>query len=385
MVYRRFWLEQIKNAWERRPLIWLAGVRRVGKTYLCQSLPDIEYFDCELPRVRLMMADPQSFLSGLHNRTVVLDEIHRLPNPSELLKIAADHFPGLKVLATGSSTLGASAKFRDTLVGRKAELWLTPMISADLEDFQNNDLNHRFLFGGLPPFFLAGEIPERDFQEWLDSYWAKDIQELFRLERRQGFLKFIELLLCQSGGIFEASSFARPCEVSRTTISNYLNVLEATFVVQVVRPFSSHRPTEIVSAPKVYAFDTGFICYFRGWRELRREDYGILWEHLVMNEIQARLQTRQIFYWRDKRGHEVDFILRKRPAEPMVIECKWSAGEFDPDNLRFFRKNYPLGENLVVAFDVDRPFTREYYGLKVKMLGLRDLVQLLRQEGGGIS
>ena len=385
MVYRRFWLEQIKNAWERRPLIWLAGVRRVGKTYLCQSLPDIEYFDCELPRVRLMMADPQSFLSGLNNRTVVLDEIHRLPNPSELLKIATDHFPGLKVLATGSSTLGASAKFRDTLVGRKAELWLTPMIFADLEDFQNNDLNHRFLFGGLPPFFLAGKIPERDFQEWLDSYWAKDIQELFRLERRQGFLKFIELLLCQSGGIFEASSFARPCEVSRTTISNYLNVLEATFLVQVVRPFSSHRPTEIVSAPKVYAFDTGFICYFRGWRDLRREDYGILWEHLVLNEIQARLQTRQIFYWRDKRGHEVDFILRKRPAEPMVIECKWSAGEFDPGNLRFFRKNYPLGENLVVAFDVDRPFTRDYKGLKVKMLGLRDLVQILHQEGGEIS
>ncbi|MCL4502361.1 MAG: ATP-binding protein [Deltaproteobacteria bacterium] len=358
----------------------------MGKTYLCQSLPDIEYFDCELPRVRQMMEDPQSFLSGLHNRTVVLDEIHRLPNPSELLKIAADQFSGLKVIATGSSTLGASAKFRDTLAGRKAELWLTPIIFADLEDFQNNDLSHRFLFGGLPPFFLAGEIPERDFQEWLDSYWAKDIQELFQLERRHAFLKFVELLLCQSGGIFEASSFARPCEVSRTTISNYLNVLEATFLVHVVRPFSSHRPTEIVSAPKVYAFDTGFICYFRGWHELRREDYGILWEHLVLNEIQAQLQTRRIFYWRDKRGHEIDFVLRKRLAEPMAIECKWSAAEFDPDNLRFFRKNYPQGQNLVVAFDVDRPFTREYKGLKVKIVGLQDLMQiLLSKEGERIS
>jgi len=218
MVNRRFWLEHINRAWERRPLVWLAGVRRVGKTYLCQTLPDIEYFDCELPRVRRMLEDPQSFLAGLGKRTVVLDEIHRLMNPSELLKIAADHFPDLKVLATGSSTLGASAKFRDTLSGRKAELWLTPMIFADLEDFQNTDLDHRMLFGGLPPFFLAPEIPERDFQEWLDSYWAKDIQELFRLERRQAFLRFIELLLLRSGGIFEASSFARPCEVSRTTI-----------------------------------------------------------------------------------------------------------------------------------------------------------------------
>jgi hypothetical protein len=377
MVNRRFWLEQLNSAWERRPVVWLAGVRRAGKTYLSQSLPDIEYFDCELPRVRRMLEDPQSFLAGLGSRIVVLDEIHRLSNPSELLKIAADHFPALKVLATGSSTLGASAKFRDTLAGRKAELWLTPMIFADLEDFQNTDLGHRFLFGGLPPFFLAPEIPERDFQEWLDSYWAKDIQELFRLERRHAFLKFVELLLLQSGGIFEASSFARPCEVSRTTISNYLNVLEATFLVHVVRPFSSHRPTEIVSAPKVYAFDTGFICYFRGWQQLRREDYGLLWEHMVLNEMQAHLQTRRIFYWRDKRGHEIDFIIRKRPDEPMAIECKWSAGDFDPGNLGIFRKHYPRGENLVVARDVDRPYTREYKGLKVNMVGIKDLVGLL--------
>ena len=332
------------------------------------------------------MEDPQSFLSGLGSRTIVLDEIHRLYNPSELLKIAADHFPGLKVLATGSSMLTASAKFRDTLAGRKAEVWLTPMILADLEDFQNTDLGHRLLFGGLPPFFLAGELPERDFQEWLDSYWAKDIQELFRLERRHSFLKFVELLLSQSGGIFEATSFARPCEVSRTTISNYLSVLEATFLVHVVRPFSSHRPTEIVSAPKVYAFDTGFICYFRGWQELRREDYGILWEHLVLNEIQAQLQTRQIFYWRDKRGHEVDFILRKRPDEPTAIECKWSAKDFDPVNLRSFRKHYPQGENLVVARDVDRPYKREYEGLRVKMLGAKELVSLLlSREGKRVS
>jgi predicted AAA+ superfamily ATPase len=132
VVYRRFWLEQIKSAWERRLVVWLAGVRRVGKTYLSRSLPDIEYFDCELPRIRRMLEDPQSFLAGLDNRTVVLDEIHRLPNPSELLKIAADHFPAMKVLVTGSSALGASAKFRDTLAGRKAELRLTPMIFADL-------------------------------------------------------------------------------------------------------------------------------------------------------------------------------------------------------------------------------------------------------------
>ena len=377
MVQRRFWLNKIREALQQRSVLWLSGVRRVGKTVLCQSLPNIDYFDCELPRVRRAMEDPQSFLDDLHGRTIVLDEIHRLANPSEILKIAADHYPNTKIVATGSSTLGASAKFRDTLAGRKQELWLTPMISVDLADFQQTDLHHRFLRGGLPPFFLAEESPDRYFQEWMEAYWAKDIQELFRLERRYSFLKFVELLLAQSGGIFEATSFARPCEVSRATISNYLSVLEATFVVHVVRPFSSHRPTEIVSAPKVYGFDTGFICYYRGWDKLRSEDAGTLWEHFVLNEILAQTQSRGISYWRDKRGHEVDFILARRRSEPLAIECKWSASDFDATNIKSFRRQYPRGDNFVVAADVKRPFTRHYADVRVRFVGLKDLVDTL--------
>jgi predicted AAA+ superfamily ATPase len=287
MVPRQFWLSQIEAAWQRRSVLWFSGVRRVGKTCLCQSLPEIKYFDCELPRVRRMMDDPQGFLEDRGADRIVLDEIHRLEDPSAILKIAADHYPHIRILATGSSTLGASTKFRDTLAGRKTELWLTPLISADLKDFGRAEIRHRFLHGGLPPFFLAETLPERDFQEWMDAYWAKDIQELFRLERRHSFQRFAELLMAQSGGIFEATRFARPCEISRTTIAKYLSVLEATFVAHVVRPFSSHRSTEIVSAPKVYGFDTGFVCYQRGWSELRQEDMGLLCEHFVLNEMMA--------------------------------------------------------------------------------------------------
>lgn len=377
MIKRLFWLKKIEQAWKERSVIWLSGVRRAGKTVLCQSLPGAEYFDCELPRVRRMMEDPESFLDDLKGKTIVLDEIHRLGNPSELLKIAADHYPDIKVLATGSSTLGASSKFRDTLAGRKAELWLTPMSLDDLEDFERTDIRHRFLHGGLPPFFLARSLPEKEFQEWMDAYWAKDIQELFRLERRHSFLKFTELLMAQSGGIFEANKFARPCEVSRGTISNYLAVLEATYVAHVIRPFSTHRPTEIVSAPKVYAFDTGFYCFYRGWHELRQDDYGPLWEQVVLNELHAHLQLRTINYWRDKRGHEVDFVLAERRREAIAIECKWSASEFDIKGLAAFRRQYPKGENFVVAWDVSRPHTRAYDELKIRFVNARDLLKEL--------
>lgn len=330
-----------------------------------------------------MMSDPQSFLEDIKGRRIVLGEIHRLENPSELLKIAADHFQDTKIIATGSSTLGASSKFKDTLAGRKSELWLPPMIMADLMDFKRTDLKHRFLYGGLPPFFMSKEIPERDFQEWMDAYWAKDIQELFRLEKRHSFLKYTELLMSQSGGIFEASRFARPCEVSRTTISNYLSVLEATFVVHVIRPFSTHRPTEIISAPKVYAFDTGFMCYYRGWHELRLEDLGELWEHFVLNEVQADLQTRNISYWRDKRGHEVDFILNNRKGQPTAIECKWSASEFEAVNLKAFRRVYPEGTNFVVANDVTKGYSKSYDDLYIKFVNLRELIEKISQKSYG--
>ena len=96
--------------------------------------------------------------------------------------------------------------------------------------------------------------------------------------------------MAQSRGIFDATRFARPCEVSRPTITNYLRVLEATFVAHVIRFFSTRRPTEIVAAPKVYGFDTGFVCYYRGWQGQRDDDLGVLWEHFVLNKIMARRQ-----------------------------------------------------------------------------------------------
>jgi hypothetical protein len=209
----------------------------------------------------------------------------------------------------------------------------------------------------------------------MDAYWAKDIQELFRLERRSSFQRFAELLMARSGGIFEATKFAAPCEVSRTTISNYLKVLESTFVMHVVRPFSQHRPTEIVAAPKVYGFDTGFVCCHRGWHPLRPEDLGGLWEHFVLNEIQASLQDRNIRYWRDKRGHEVDFVWTRRGAKPVAIECKWSADGLDSKNLQAFRRQYPEGENFVVAPDVKRTFSRRYGEISVKFAGLDTLTK----------
>ena len=379
MINRLFWKNAVEELFKEKSIIWLTGVRRVGKTFLCKSFDGIDYFDCELPRVRRMMEDPESFLENLRGRRIALDEIHRLSNPSEILKIAADHYPDIQIIATGSSTLSASVKFKDTLTDRKRELWLTPMTLSDEESFGNTDLKHRFLYGGLPPFFTHARYPERNFQDWMDAFWAKDIQELFRLERRYSFQKFFELIMAQSGGMFEANSFAPPCEASRTTISNYLKVLEATFTAHVIRPFSSKKQNEIISAPKVYGFDTGFVCYYRGWHELRNEDMGYLWEHFVLNELFAYRQTRDIGYWRDKQGHEIDFVINNRGRPLLAIECKWRDKDFDPANARVFLRHYDKAQVYVVSHNVSRPYSRRYGDFTIKFIDLRSFENICKR------
>jgi len=390
LIKRPFWENLIEESWKQKNVIWLKGVSRSGKTCLCKTLKEVEYFDCRIPRIRsLLEDDPEGFLDSQKGKRIALDDIHRLRNPSEILKLAADYYPTIRIIATGSSTLGASAKFSDTLTGRKREIWLTPLLLEELNNFCNEDIRHRFLFGGFPSFFCQKQLPEQEFSEWIDAYWAKDIQELFKVEKRYSFQKFAELLFVHSGGLFEATKFAAPSEVSRQTIMTYLGILEETFVVHVIRPYSSYRSNEIVMAPKIYGLDTGFICYAKGWRELRKEDTGLLWEQCVLNEIHGKLQTRAIRYWRSKKGHELDFVIPTRGDNSIsAIECKFSclSGNLGESmitsigkNIEAFRQNYPHGENFVVAYDIDRSFKRYYHDITLNFVSSKELVERLSQ------
>lgn len=369
MFPRPFWTRRIEALLARRNVLWVAGVRRVGKTVLCRSLAGARYFDCELPRVRRELEDPDLFLRRQGKSLVVLDEIHRLVHPSEILKIAADHFPAVQVVATGSSTLAARRKFRDTLAGRKNELWLLPATLADLRAFGREDLDARMLRGGLPPFLLGQGLDDGEFREWIEAFWAKDLQELFVVDKKAAFIKFMELLFRQSGGQFEATAFAGPCEVTRQTIQTYLQILETTLTAIVLRPFAGGSAVELRAQPKVFAFDTGFVCYLRDWDRIRKEDRGILLEHLVLNELLAHVPRDRVFYWRDKQKHEVDFVVRPaRGQKPVAIECKASSRAFDPAGLRAFRAHHPGGQNLVVCLDLAEPVVTRVGGLEVRFV-----------------
>lgn len=380
MVRRDYWIERVEALWGMRSIVWLTGVRRVGKTCLTRSLADVEYFDCDELSVRKALRDPMRFLKSVGGSRLVLDEVHRLDDPTGVLKNAADHFAGTRIVATGSSRISASRKFRDSLTGRKFELHLRPLILPDLAPFGDSDLTHRLASGGLPEHFLAPQ-PDAAFREWLDSFWAKDIQELFPVEQYGPFRRFVELVLADSGGTFEATRFASACELSRPTITRYLAILEATHVVTVVRPFTTRRASEIVSAPRVYGFDTGFVSHFRGWRELRPEDFGLLWEHFVLHELLTRLDLGGLHYWRDKRGHEVDFVLARPGRDPVAIECKWAQAHADTlRGVTAFRRAYPKGENYVVAADSTRALPAGGPRVEATVLSLDDLIARLSRD-----
>lgn len=378
MIPRPIWQRRLEEAWKHAPVAWLTGPRRVGKTVLSRSLPDTEFLNCDLPSVAEQLGDPESFFASLTRRVVVFDEVHQLADPSRLLKIGADAFPKLKILATGSSTLAATQKFRDSLTGRKRVVELTPVLHEELPAFGITDVRQRLLRGGLPPALLAQRHDPEFYSEWQDSYFARDVQELFRLEKRAGFLRVLALILRQSGGMLSVTKLASDGQVSRPTIMNWLDVYQVTHTIRLLRPFAAGGRREIVAQPKIYGFDTGFVCHARGWDRLRNEDCGALWEHLVLESL-VGWGVPRICYWRDKQQREVDFVLPRSRDAVDAIECKWQAAEFMPRGLQAFRETYPKGANFVVTPSGSKtPYERTIGALRVKFLSLDALRQFVK-------
>jgi len=381
-IDRPVWRARIERQWRERRVVWLAGPRRLGKTTLVRSLADVDYFDCDLPGVRRDADDAEAFLHRHRGRRVVLDEVHRLADPSSLLKIAADHFPDVHVLATGSSTLGASARFRDTLAGRKRTVRLLPLLHRELAAFDVRSPERRLLHGGLPEQLTAAALPAQDFSEWIEAFWARDILDLFAIGKRYSFLRFLELLWAQSGGLCELTKFTAACEASRQTLANYLDVFAATGVVHVLRPFATNPGREIVAMPKVYAFDTGFVCHARSIDSLRPDDKGSLFEHLVLDELLFEAEATGIHYWRDKQKHEVDFVWKARGRPPVAIECKWRAAGFDPAGMHSFATLHPRAAFWLVAEDRRSWTVRRHGRLGVVECGPEHLPELMARHLG---
>jgi hypothetical protein len=374
MISRPFWESRLVRAWKAAPIAWLAGVRRSGKTTLARSLgaDRSRYINCDLPAAEDMVLDPALFFRNCDRPIVVFDEIHQLRDPSGVLKIAADEFPKLKVLATGSSTLAASRKFRDTLTGRKRLVHLVPTLTTELEAF-GATLEKRLYHGGLPPALLTASKQPSFYREWLDSFFARDIQRLFAFRDINRFNALFEYVLRQSGGQLEVSRLASALGISRPTAESHLQALQITQALTLVRPFHGSGQAEIVRQPKCYAFDTGFVSFARGWDPLRSSDRGLLWEHLVVEAFQAHWPDEPVRYWRDKAGREIDFVRPHGRVAVDAYECKWNPGELDVQALKIFRESYPRGTNFLVAPLSGPAYKKRVKDLEITVCGLEAL------------
>ena len=375
MINRPFWIQRITDSWREAPIVWLCGVRRSGKTTLVQGLDpeQVLFLNCDLPVVESMVADPELFYRSCAKPMIVFDEIHQLRDPSRVLKIGADLFPHLRILATGSSTLAASKKFKDTLTGRKRTIHLLPVLASELGAFHDTGLTQRLLLGGLPPALLGGAKRPAFYREWMDSFFARDIQRLFGFRDMNRFNALFEYVLRQSGGQLGIAQSAAALGIARQTVESHLAALEVTHAVTLVRPFHGLLQNEVVKMPKAYAFDTGFVSFARGWDPLRPDDLGVLWEHLVLEQLQAHCPDQPAQYWRDKKGHEVDFILAHGRDRVDAIECKWNPSALNPAGLTAFRSAHPGGRNYLVTPSSAPAHLKRFGDLEVWVCGLEAL------------
>jgi len=362
MIDRPFWLDHIAQLWRQKPVVWLSGVRRVGKTSLCRQLLEGRYFNCDLPSVQRQLADPETFLSQYGAESpLLLDEVHRIGDPALTLKIAADEYPHIRILATGSSTLQASEKFRDTLTDRKRTLHLPPVLWREcLGPFEQTDLDRRLLHGGLPGVLLGERPDPAFFEDWLDSFYARDIQELFGVRNRTGFMALLKLVALRNGGLLDITDLAKESGMSRPTVMSHLDAMEIAHALRRVPPFHGGGHREIVRRPRIYAFDTGLVAHVRGWETIREDDRGRLWENLVLDELCSVQPSSAIHYWRDKSGREVDFVVARRGGQADAIEAKINPDAFDTHALAEFRRLYPKGRNILMC-----PYVREPYTVRV--------------------
>jgi len=368
MIDRPFWTARIEETWREAPIAWLSGVRRSGKTTLAQGIGAARslYLNCDLPAVEEMVRDPAVFYRSVSEPIVVFDEIHQLRDPSRVLKIGADMFPRLKILATGSSTLAASRKFRDTLAGRKRQVHLVPASWSELSAF-GVTLARRLYQGGLPQALLADAKAPSLYREWIDSFFARDIQRLFAFRDVNRFTSLFEYVLRQSGGQMDKSRAAAALGISRPTVESHLRALEITHAITLIRPFHGGGQKELVKMPKVYGFDTGFVSFARGWDPLRPEEHGMLWEHLVLEYLQAHFPDLPVRYWRNKTGREVDFVLERPRDRVDAVECKWNPADFDAASLQLFRTRYPKGRNYLVTPRERPAYVKKFGALEVSV------------------
>ena len=317
---------ELKKAAKGFSALILTGPRRAGKTTLLRKLfPEAAYFLLEDPDViaRLRM-DPRSFLDDVKG-PAILDEIQNVPELLGYLRTRIDQAPKRKGqwLLTGSQEAPLMRNVTESLAGRAAIFQLLPFSVQE-----STKVN--LLKGGFPEALMRPSSSGIWFRSYIQTYLERDVRMASSIRNLTTFRRFLALVASRCGQILNRTDMAAPLGVSVPTISEWLSILEITGQIILVPPFFENFGKRIIKSPKLYFVDSGLACHLLGIDSipmLRRSPFlGPIFEGHVASEIVKQQigsgRMREIYYFRDQQGLEVDFIVSTGNRRLLFIEAK---------------------------------------------------------------
>ncbi|HUK52295.1 MAG TPA: ATP-binding protein [Candidatus Binatia bacterium] len=320
--------EVLKSAVRHFPAVVVTGPRRAGKTTLLRELfPHAQYVLLEDPDIRArVQSDARAFLEELHP-PVILDEIQNAPELLNYVRTLIDERRrGMgRWLFTGSQEAPLMRGITESMAGRAAILQLLPL---SLSETRKVTLLH----GGFPEVLARPDARELWFSSYLQTYLERDVRAITNVRDLVTFRRFLALLASRHGQVLNKTDLAAPLGVSVPTIAGWLEILEATGEIMVIPPYYENLGKRLIKSPKVYWGDSGLACYLLGIRtagELERSPFlGPLFEGFLAAEM-LKSQTNQgvrkeLYYFRDQQGLEVDFLVPRPGAGLWLVEAKAS-------------------------------------------------------------
>ena len=390
---KRASLDEITRFLFTDDIIVIHGARQVGKTSILMYLQNLlktdqeqtVYIDLEDSRyVAILNKGIDEFLTYLREEGhpvdsirqnnkklfVMIDEIQYLENPSPFLKLLADHHRYLKIIVSGSSSFEMKSKFKDSLVGRTVNFEIYPLSFSEFLLFKEipftpaphftekktaelQSLYQEFaLYGGYPKVVLTPDVytKEKYLQQIIDTYIRKDIRDLADIKDVTKFNHLLEILASQSGNLLNISELANTCNLARQTVERYLFLLEQTYIIRLVRPFSRNLRSEISKTPKIFFYDTGLMQML--WlKQLQKEILGSVFETTIFTELVKKFGATQIYFWRTTDKKEIDFVIRT--AQQIVpIETKIHFPHTVPPALNQFSETYQTPKETVAPYKI---------------------------------
>ncbi len=333
------------------PVIAVTGPRQSGKTTLARAtFPDKPYLSLEDPDTRLLAeSDPRGLLSRFPEG-VTLDEVQRAPELFSYLqtRVDADVRPGTYVL-TGSQQFGLLSGITQSLAGRVGMVQLLPFSLGELQADGRlpTDLMEVMFRGLYPPLYDRDITPGDWCAGYVNTYVERDVRQLIAVRDLSAFQRFLRMCAARSGQLLNLSSLASDCGTTHNTAAAWLSVLEASYIVFLLRPHFQNYNKRLVKTPKLYFYDTGLAGWLLGIRESGQLAFhaqrGALFENLVTTEfIKARFNrglSPDIYFWRDSKGLEVDLLLQNgETLQPVEIKSGQTIASDFFDSLKKWGK-----------------------------------------------